>query len=151
MAGPISPPPAPNPIPHWCKIRALVDWRAQLKEQWVRARQQGEHTTDAFILKQQAKLGKHLQAQIETVEKQLAKAVASSATHQEQVELLDQMPGVGFITAITVLCHMPELGPSTLSKREPWPAWHPGCAKAGLGKVSVISAAAEPSCATPFI
>jgi transposase len=101
---------APKPNPALAQIRALVDWRAQLKEQLVRARQHGEHTTDAFILKQQAKLGKHLQAQIDALEKQLAKAVASSATHQEQVEVLDQMPGVGFITAITVLCHMPELG-----------------------------------------
>jgi transposase len=104
------PAPKPKPDPALAQIRALVDWRAQLKEQLVRARQQGEHTTDAFLLKQQAKLGKHLQAQIDTVEKQLAKAVASSATCQEQVGILDQLPGVGFITAITVLCHMPELG-----------------------------------------
>jgi transposase len=104
------PAPAPKPNPALMQMRALVDWRAQLKEQLVRARQHGEHTTDAFILKQQAKLCKHLEAQLDTVEKQLAKAVASSTPHQEQVAVLDQMPGVGFITAISVLCHMPELG-----------------------------------------
>lgn len=104
------PAPAPKANPALAQMRAMVDWRAQLKEQLVRARQHGEHTTEAFILKQQAKLCKHLQAQIDTVEKQLAKLVASSPTHQEQVAVLDQMPGVGFITAITVLCHMPELG-----------------------------------------
>lgn len=104
------PMPAPKPNPALAQMRALVDWRAQLRDQLVRARQHGEHMTDAFILKQQARLCKHLQAQLGTVEKQLAKAVAGSAPHQEQVEVLDQMPGIGFLTAITVLCHMPELG-----------------------------------------
>jgi transposase len=104
------PAPAPKADPALAQMRALVDWRAQLKEQLVRARQHGEHTTDPFILKQQAKLCKHLQAQLDTLEKQLATLVASSAPHQEQVEVLDQMPGIGLITAITVLCHMPELG-----------------------------------------
>jgi transposase len=70
----------------------------------------GEHTPDAFILKQQAKLGKHLEAQLKAVEKELAQLAASSADHQKQVDALDEMPGVGFITAITVLCHLPELG-----------------------------------------
>jgi transposase len=104
------PAPAPKPNPALLQMRALVDWRAQLKEQLVRARQHGEHTTDAFILKQHAKLGKHLEAQLKSVEKELVKLVADSADHQEQVDALDEMPGVGFITAITVLCHMPELG-----------------------------------------
>jgi len=104
------PAPAPKPNPALAQIRALVDWRAQLKEQLVRARQHGEHVTDAFILKQQAKLGKHLAAQLKAVEKELLKLVASSEDHQEQVSVLDEMPGVGFVTAVTVLCHMPELG-----------------------------------------
>jgi transposase len=104
------PAPAPKPDPALAQMRALVDWRAQLRDQLVRLRQQGEHTTDAFILKQQAKLCKHLQGQLDTLEKQLAQAVANSPTHQEQVAVLDQMPGIGFITAITVLCHLPELG-----------------------------------------
>jgi len=104
------PAPAPKPNAALAQMRALVDWRGQLKEQLVRARQQGEHTTDTFIRKQQARLCKHLEAQIKTVEKQLAGAVAASPAHQEQVDVLDQMPGVGFLTAITVLCHMPELG-----------------------------------------
>lgn len=104
------PAPKPKPNPALRQMRAMVDWRAQLKEQLVRARQHAEHATDAFILKQQAKLCKHLEAQLDTVEKQLAKLVASSAAHQEQVSVLDEMPGIGFLTAITVLCHMPELG-----------------------------------------
>jgi transposase len=104
------PAPAPKPSAALMQMRAMVDWRAQIKEQLTRVRQQSEHLTDAFLRKQQAKLCKHLQAQLDAVEKQLAKLVASSPSHQEQVTVLDQMPGIGFITAITVLCHMPELG-----------------------------------------
>jgi transposase len=114
------PTPTPKPNAALMQMRALVDWRAQLKEQLVRARQHGEHTTDAFILKQQAKLCKQLQVQIDKTQEQLAKLVATSAAHQQQVEALDQMPGVGFITAITVLCHMPELGQLNRQQRGRW-------------------------------
>jgi transposase len=104
------PAPAPKPNAALAQMRAFVDWRSQLKEQLVRARQQGEHATDVFILKQQAKLCKHLEAQIATVEKELAQALSRSAPHAQQVKALDALPGVGFITAISVLCHLPELG-----------------------------------------
>jgi len=104
------PTPAPKPNPALAQMRALVDWRSQLKEQLVRTRQQAEHMTEAFLRKQQAKLCKHLQTQIDAVENQLARLVADSPSQQEQVTVLDQMPGVGFLTAITVLSHMPELG-----------------------------------------
>ena len=104
------PAPAPKPNAALMQMRALVDWRAQLKEQQVRAHQHGEHATEPFILKQQAKLAKHLAAQIASVEKQLAQAVSNSARHQPQVAALDALPGVGFLTAISVLCHLPELG-----------------------------------------
>lgn len=104
------PAPAPKPNAALRQMRALVDWRAQLRDHRVRAHQQAEHTTDAFLLKQQAKLTKHLDAQIATVETELAKLVARSATHQEQVAVLDEIPGIGFVTAITVLSHLPELG-----------------------------------------
>jgi transposase len=104
------PAPAPKPNAALAQMRAFVDWRAQLMEQLVRARQHGEHATDAFIRKQQAKLCKHLEAQIVAVEKQLAQAVDRSANHRQQVAALDTLPGVGFLTAISVLCHLPELG-----------------------------------------
>jgi transposase len=104
------PAPTPKPDPALAQMRALVDWRTQLKEQLVRARQHGEHAGDPFVLKQQAKLTKHLEAQMKSLEKQLAQAVAASPAHQAQVQALDQMPGIGFLTAISVLCHLPELG-----------------------------------------
>lgn len=104
------PAPAPKPNPALAQMRALVDWRAQLKEQQVRARQHQEHTTNAFIIKQQDKLAKHLQTQLKAVEKKLSQLVAASPEQAEQVNVLDELPGVGFITAISVLCHLPELG-----------------------------------------
>ena len=110
------PAPATKPNATLLHLRALVDWRAQLKEQLTRLRLQAEHLTGSFILKAQAKLCKYLQAQIEAAEKQLAQAVADSPHHRQQVQALDQMPGVGFITAITALAHMPELG--TLNRRQ---------------------------------
>lgn len=122
----LKPLPTPKPNPALVQLRALVDWRVQLKEQRVRAGQHGEHTTDSFILKAQAKLCKHLDAQIQAVEKQLKTLLTDFQDLQEKISLLDQMPGVGFITALTVLCHLPELGQlnrrqaAALSGLAPW-------------------------------
>jgi len=104
------PAPTPKVDETLLRLRALVNWRAQLKEQQVRARLQAEQVTEPFVIKEQARLQTHLKDQLKAVEKQLAKLVKESPEHQEQVAVLEGMPGVAFTTAITVLCHMPELG-----------------------------------------
>ena len=104
--------PAPTPVPDaaLAELRALVQWRDQLKEQLTRARQYGEHTTLRFALRQQAKLIKHLQNQLAAVEQELAAALARSPECQKQVRALAQVDGIGTLTAVSVLSQMPELG-----------------------------------------
>ena len=148
------PAPAPKPDAFLTQLRALVDWRSQLKEQLTRARQQGEQVTEPFVLKQQAKLCRHLETQIASVEKQMAENLARSPRHQAQVTALDQLPGVGFITAVSVLCHLPELGlinrqqAAALAGLAPWTRqsgpWqgqrHIGGGRAALRKALYMSA-----------
>jgi transposase len=104
--------PAPTPIPDavLVELRALVQWRDQLKEQLVRTRQYGEHTTLRFAQGQQTKLIKHLEKQIAAVEKELAAALVRTPRVQTQVKTLAQLDGVGTLTAVSVLSQMPELG-----------------------------------------
>jgi transposase len=104
--------PAATPVPDaaLAELRALVQWRDQLKEHRVRARQYAEHATLSFALRQQKKLVTHLDKQIAAVEKELAEALARAPRCQEQVQQLITLDGVGVLTAVSVLSQMPELG-----------------------------------------
>jgi transposase len=104
---PVPKPPADAVL---AELRALIQWRDQLKEQLVRTRQYGEHTTLCFAQRQQAKLVKHLEKQIAAVEKELTVALARTPRVQDQVRELAQLDGVGPLTAVSVLSQMPELG-----------------------------------------
>jgi len=104
--------PTATPIPDavLTELRALVQWRLQLKEVLTRTRQYGEQTTLPVIRRQQTKLIKALEKQIDTVEAELAKALARAPRCQAQVRELATLDGVGTLTAVSVLCQMPELG-----------------------------------------
>lgn len=106
----LHPPPTPLPDAVLAQLRALVQWRDQLKEQLTRTRQYGEHATLPFVQRQQAKLIQSLTAQIKAVEKELATVLAQSPLVQEQIRELATLDGVGTLTAVSVLSQMPELG-----------------------------------------
>jgi transposase len=104
--------PAPTPVPDaaLAELRALIQWRDQLKEQLVRLRLQSEHASLLFVTRRQTKLVEHLQKEITAVEKELAAALERAPRVLEQVQELAQLDGVGKLTATSVLCQMPELG-----------------------------------------
>lgn len=110
--------PAPTPAtePARDELRALVQWRDQLKEQLVRTRQTGEPGLPAWIARQQKKLVAHLEKQMSQVEKECQQALARTPHLQAQVRALEQLDAVGPITALSVLSHLPELG--TLNRQE---------------------------------
>ena len=104
--------PAPTPLPDelLAELRTLVQWRSHLQEQWNAARNQAEHATLPFVRQCLAKLTAHLERQREAVESELAAALARAPRCQQQVDQLSALEGVGPLTAVSVLCHMPELG-----------------------------------------
>ena len=112
----LRPEPTPATEPARDELRALVQWRDQLKEQLARTRQSGEHGQPAWVGRQQKKLVAHLEKQMAAVEKEGQKALARAPQIQEQVEQLEPLDAVGRITALSVLSHLPELG--TLNRQE---------------------------------
>jgi transposase len=104
--------PASTPVPQavLAELRALVQWRDQLKEQLARLRMQTEHLTLRFTQRQQAKLITHLKKQMAGVEAELERILALTPNVQAQVQALIELDGVGWITALSVFVHMPELG-----------------------------------------
>ena len=104
--------PEPTALPDACleEFRALVQWRLHLLEQLNAARNHAEHATLVFVSKESNKQIRHLSRQIEAVEAELASALGRSAHWQAQVDKLVELDGVGMLTAVSVLCQMPELG-----------------------------------------
>jgi transposase len=106
----LRPEPTPPGEPARAELRALVQWRDHLKDQLMRARQTVEHGVPAWIARQQKKLVTHLEKQMDAVAEQCQAVLAQTPALQAQVRQLEQMDGVGPVTALSVLSHMPELG-----------------------------------------
>jgi len=106
----LKPAPTPPADPARAELRALVQWRDQLKEQLARARQTVEHGVPLWIARQQKKLVHHLEKQMAEVDQACRDALARLPALQAQVRELETLDGVGSITAMSVLSHLPELG-----------------------------------------
>jgi transposase len=104
--------PAPTPIPDavLAELRQLLDWRRHLQEQLIALTNRAEHLAPKFVVRQQAKLARHLEGQIAAVEAQLRTALARSPHWQAQIQKLTTLAGVGFLTALATLSQLPELG-----------------------------------------
>jgi transposase len=92
------------------ELRDLVRWRQHLKEQLVATGNRSEHAAAKFVVRQQAKLTKQLQAQIKAVEAELAAALQRAPVWQAQIAKLAELDGVGTLTAVVTLSQLPELG-----------------------------------------
>ncbi|MGH9668480.1 MAG: IS110 family transposase [Terriglobales bacterium] len=112
----LHPEPTPPTEPARDALRALVQWRDHLKEQLARTRQVAEHGLAPYVARQHKKLVAHLEKQMDEVAKELVQALERTPQIQAQVRQMEQLDGVGLITAVSVLSHLPELG--TLNRQE---------------------------------
>jgi transposase len=110
--------PAPTAVPDAAltELRDLIRWRAHLQEQLVATRNRAEHTATKFVVRQQAKLVRQLEAQRDAAEAELAAALQRMPAWQTQIQKLTELDGVGTLTAVATLSQMPELG--RISRRE---------------------------------
>jgi transposase len=108
--GQVLPPPL-RPIPDGAarELKALVDRRAVLvatraEEQQRRAQQTGvvRASIDAHLA--------WLTSAITALDTQIGQAVASEPAWQATAALVQSVPGVGFVTAVTLVVGLPELG-----------------------------------------
>lgn len=94
---------------HEIRLNALVTRREQLVE--MRTAEQNRLGTAQNSM--QADIRQHIEwlsVRIEELEAQIKELVDSLPEWREQAQRLDSIPGVGMITAVTVLAEMPELG-----------------------------------------
>jgi transposase len=104
------------PSPERERLAALVQRREQLVNLLATEDQRLTQTREAVVRKMSARLLKELQTQIAQMDGLIEAQIMADATLKSQSERLQQVQGIGPVTATTLLAELPELG--TLSRNE---------------------------------
>lgn len=105
-----APAPTPPRTDSEIKLAALVTRRAQLLQLQVAESQRAEDCADPALRKLFTSWLARLAKEITKIEELIAQLLAQEAALAKRVERLEQITGVGRITAVSVLAAMPELG-----------------------------------------
>jgi transposase len=92
------------------RLAELSRRRLQLIDSLIAATNQAAHYTDSFCQRQSRQLCRLLEKQIAACDQAIAEHIAADEKLQAQAQRLDAIPGVGAVTAATVLAEVPELG-----------------------------------------
>lgn len=103
----------PAPTATQARLAELSTRRSQLIATRIAETNRADHYTDKLLRNQSRQLLRLLEKQITACDAALAELIAGDQTLKAQAERLDAIPGVGVITAATVLAEMPELGTIT--------------------------------------
>lgn len=108
--------PAPDPQP--CPARERIAALARRRDQLVEARaREAKHLSEAFdadVIADIEQMRASLTQRIKQLEKLIEQAIAEAdAATVATYEVLLSAPGVGKVTALTLIAHMPELGRSS--------------------------------------
>jgi len=101
---------AMKPTEKQAELEALVVRRRQLVGIRAEELNRQKQTFSTTSKKSIAKILKALQAEIETIETAIAKLIQSDDDWKHKAELVDTAPGVGSVTANTLVAQVPELG-----------------------------------------
>jgi len=106
----IQPPATPAPTAQQTRLAELSMRRLQLIETRIAASNRAEHYLEKLCVRQARQLFELLEKQIEQGDQAIIELIAADEKLQAQAQRLDAIPGVGAVTAATVLAEMPELG-----------------------------------------
>lgn len=104
--------PAATPAPSAQQIRLaeLSTRRLQLIETLTAETNRAAHYTDRLCLRQSRQLIRSLETQIAACDDAITQLIAADQQLQSKAQRLDAIPGVGTVTAATMLAQFPELG-----------------------------------------
>jgi transposase len=104
------PAPATAPTAEQTRLAALSTRRGQLLQTRLAEANRAEHYVDKLCASQSRQLLLTLDKQIAACEAAIAELIAANKILQAKAARLDAIPGVGTITAGTMLAELPELG-----------------------------------------
>lgn len=97
-------------------LAELVTARRQLRDELTRCLNQAEQASQAVLRRLAERRTRQLKAELALLDRHIAEAVAGNTELARQDALMRSLPGVGTVTAHTLLAMMPELG--RLSNRQ---------------------------------
>jgi transposase len=112
----LQPAPLAAPSPERQRLAALVQRREQLMIILSTEEQRLAQSREAVVRQMSGRLIKELQKQVEQIEQLIEAQIDEDATLKAQSARLQQVKGVGAVTASTLLAELPELG--NLSRNE---------------------------------
>lgn len=105
-----APPPTAAPTALQARLSQLSQRRLQLRDTLIAETNRAAHYTDKLLRRQSRQLLLLLEKQIATCDLAIAELIASDENLKTRAQRLDAIPGVGGVTAATVLAEVPELG-----------------------------------------
>jgi transposase len=106
----IAPLPTPAPTELESRLAQLSTRRSQLVQTLTAESNRAEHYVDRACVRQARQLRRLLEKQIEQCDAAMTALIAADPQLHDRAQRLDAIPGVGAITAATVLAELPELG-----------------------------------------
>lgn len=92
------------------RLSQLSHRRLQLIDTRIAETNRAAHYTDQLLLRQTRQLQQLLEKQIAACDAAIAELIAADPDLKLRAQRLDDIPGVGIVTAATVLAEVPELG-----------------------------------------
>jgi transposase len=111
----LEPPLRPVTAAIFDQMKELRGARQALIKDRVAAQNRGKNHLIALLKRQNTQRLKQIDAQIEAIDAELARLVKQDTNLQKRFDSLVSIPGIGAVTALTLLIEMPELG--TLESR----------------------------------
>ena len=100
----------PAPTAQQTRLAEFSQRRQQLLQTRIAQTNRAEHYLDPLCVRQARQLHRVLEKQIEQCDAAITALIAADEKLQAQADRLDAIPGVGAVTAATVLAELPELG-----------------------------------------
>lgn len=92
------------------ELKALVSRRSELNQALGAERTRLQQTTNKAIIASLRRQIRSLEKEIETIEAALERLVAETEKFDVDVRLMRSVIGIGFISAVSVLAYLPEIG-----------------------------------------
>lgn len=105
-----TPTPTAAPTATQARLSQLSNRRLQLLDTLIAETNRAAHYTDKLLLQQSRQLLGLLEKQVAACNLAIAQLIAADENLKTRAQRLDAIPGVGAITAATVLAQIPELG-----------------------------------------
>lgn len=106
----LQPAATPAPTAQQTRLAQLATRRSQLLQTRLAEANRAEHYLDKLCVRQSRQILRALEKQIKECDAAIAELIAADEKLRAKAERLDAIPGVGAITAATVLAELPELG-----------------------------------------